>query len=159
MALETATFPGALASNVSQLGENNDSCVVSVDDGSVRLLLTGDLETEAERQLVRLEKQQLKADILQVPHHGSRSSSSRILLRSIPGHTAIASVARYNAWQMPAKSVLRNYREHAYDWRDTGQSGQISIKIEANTVQVFSFREQLVPRWYHQWFGVKRESR
>ncbi|KHE03073.1 competence protein ComEC [Pantoea stewartii] len=140
-------------------GENNDSCVVSVDDGSVRLLLTGDLETEAERQLVRLEKQQLKADILQVPHHGSRTSSSRLLLRSIAGHTAIASVARYNAWRMPAKSVLRNYREHAYDWRDTGQSGQISIKIEANTVQVFSFREQLVPRWYHQWFGVKRESR
>ncbi|WP_210453622.1 DNA internalization-related competence protein ComEC/Rec2 [Pantoea ananatis] len=140
-------------------GENNDSCVVSVDDGNVRLLLTGDLEKLAEQQLVRLEKQQLKADILQVPHHGSRTSSSRLLLRSVAGHTAIASLARYNAWRMPAKPALRNYHEYGYNWLDTGQSGQISIRVGKGKMQVFTLREQLMPRWYHQWFGVKRESR
>lgn len=145
--------------NAPNGGENNDSCVVSVDDGKVRLLLTGDLESLAERQLVRLEKQQLKADILQVPHHGSRTSSSRLLLRSVAGNTAIASLARYNAWRMPAKSVLQNYREYGYNWLDTGQSGQISIRVNKGKVQVFTLREQLMPRWYHQWFGVKRESR
>ncbi|NQS86558.1 DNA internalization-related competence protein ComEC/Rec2 [Pantoea allii] len=140
-------------------GENNDSCVVRVDDGKVRLLLTGDLESPAEKQLVRLEKQQLKADILQVPHHGSRTSSSRLLLRSVAGSTAMASLARYNAWRMPAKPVLRHYHEYGYDWLDTGQSGQISIRVNKGKIQVFTLREQLMPRWYHQWFGVKRESR
>lgn len=140
-------------------GENNDSCVVIVDDGQVRLMLTGDIEAKAERQLVALEKQGLKVDILQVPHHGSRTSSTSLLLRKTGGHTAIASLARYNAWRMPAKSVLENYRTAGFTWLDTGQSGQISIRVEQGSVQVYTLREQLMPRWYHQWFGVKRESR
>ncbi|SUB17570.1 ComEC family competence protein [Pantoea agglomerans] len=69
-------------------------------------MLTGDIEAKAERQLVALEKQGLKVDILQVPHHGSRTSSTSLLLRKAAGHTAIASLARYNAWRMPAKNVL-----------------------------------------------------
>nr|WP_318269182.1 DNA internalization-related competence protein ComEC/Rec2 [Pantoea agglomerans] len=140
-------------------GGNNDSCVVIVDDGQVRLMLTGDIEAKAERQLVALEKQGLKVDIVQVPHHGSRTSSTSLLLRKTEGHTAIASLARYNAWRMPAKNVLENYRTAGFKWLDTAQSGQISIRIEHGRVQVFTLREQLMPRWYHQWFGVKRESR
>ncbi|MDL4913386.1 MAG: DNA internalization-related competence protein ComEC/Rec2 [Enterobacterales bacterium endosymbiont of Blomia tropicalis] len=145
--------------SASAPGDNNDSCVLSVDDGKVRLLLTGDIEAIAERQLVKLEKQNLKADVIQVPHHGSRTSSTTLLLRNINGHTAIASLARYNAWRMPAKSVLENYRKNGFNWFDTGQSGQISITINNGKTQVAGLREQLMPRWYHQWFGVKRESR
>jgi len=141
------------------VGGNNDSCVVIVEDGQVRLMLTGDIEAKAERQLVALEKQGLKVDILQVPHHGSRTSSTSLFLRRTAGHTAIASLARYNAWRMPAKGVLENYRNAGFHWFDTGQSGQISITIRQGKVQVSSLREQLMPRWYHQWFGVKRESR
>ncbi|MGK3140841.1 DNA internalization-related competence protein ComEC/Rec2 [Pantoea sp. C2G6] len=140
-------------------GGNNDSCVVIVDDGEVRLLLTGDIEAKAERQLVALEKQGLSVDILQVPHHGSRTSSTPLLLRNAAGHTAIASLARYNAWRMPAKSVLENYRKSGFHWLDTGQSGQISITIRQGKVLVSTLRDQLMPRWYHQWFGVKDESR
>ncbi|MCT2416719.1 DNA internalization-related competence protein ComEC/Rec2 [Pantoea sp. XY16] len=140
-------------------GGNNDSCVVIVDDGQVRLMLTGDIEAKAERQLVALEKQGLKVDILQVPHHGSRTSSTSLLLRKAAGHTAIASLARYNAWRMPAKNVLENYRTAGFQWLDTGQSGQISIRIAQGRAQVSTLRDQLMPRWYHQWFGVKRESR
>ncbi|MGD9424297.1 DNA internalization-related competence protein ComEC/Rec2 [Pantoea sp. NSTU24] len=140
-------------------GDNNDSCVIIVDDGHVRLMLTGDIEAKAERQLVALEKQALNIDILQVPHHGSRTSSTPLLLRKTAGHTAIASLARYNAWRMPAKSVLENYRMAGFRWLDTGQSGQITLRITQGRVQVSGLREQLMPRWYHQWFGVKRESR
>lgn len=140
-------------------GGNNDSCVMIVDDGQVRLMLTGDIEARAERQLVALEKEGLKVDILQVPHHGSRTSSTSLLLRKAAGHTAIASLARYNAWRMPAKRVVEAYHAAGFHWLDTGQSGQISIRIEQGSVQVFSLRDQLMPRWYHQWFGVKRDSR
>ncbi|WP_312756456.1 DNA internalization-related competence protein ComEC/Rec2 [Pantoea brenneri] len=140
-------------------GDNNDSCVIIVDDGQVRVMLTGDIEALAERQLVALEKQRLRVDILQVPHHGSRTSSTRLLLRSTAGKTAIASLARYNAWRMPAKSVLENYQRSGFNWFDTGQSGQISITIRQGKIAVSGLRDQLMPRWYHQWFGVKRESR
>jgi competence protein ComEC len=133
--------------------------VISVDDGKVRLLLTGDIEAIAERQLVALEKHNLNVDIVQVPHHGSRTSSSSLFLRSLNGHAALASVARYNAWRMPAKSVLENYQKTGFNWFDTGQSGQISLSINNGKMRVATLREQLMPRWYHQWFGVKRESR
>ncbi|MBP2197109.1 DNA internalization-related competence protein ComEC/Rec2 [Pantoea cypripedii] len=140
-------------------GENNDSCVVRVDDGKVSLLLTGDIELEAERQLVAQQKQALASTILQVPHHGSRTSSSALLLRNVAGRVAIASVARYNAWRMPAKTVVDAYRQNGYLWYDTAQSGQINIAINAGDWQIKGLREQIMPRWYHQWFGVKRESR
>ncbi|NIF20688.1 DNA internalization-related competence protein ComEC/Rec2 [Candidatus Pantoea multigeneris] len=140
-------------------GQNNDSCVIRVSDGQVSLLLTGDLEQSGERQLVALEKENLRSDILQVPHHGSKTSSTSLFLRQVSGETALASLARYNAWRMPAKSVLESYQKQGYTWYDTGQSGQISVKIQAGNMQVAGLREQILPRWYHQWFGVKRDSR
>lgn len=150
-----ALWPLAL----SDVSNNNQSCVVSVSDGVTRLLLMGDLEAPAERQLVALEKGRLKADILQVPHHGSRTSSTSLLLRNVAGSVAIASMARYNAWRMPVKSVLKNYRQAGFAWYDTAQSGQIALTIRGNKTTVSGLREQILPRWYHQWFGVKRESR
>lgn len=143
---------------LSDSSNNNDSCVVRVDDGQTRLLLTGDLEAPAERKLVALEQQKLKAEIIQVPHHGSRTSSTPLLLRNTAGQTAIASVSRYNAWRMPAKTVMKNYRRYGYSWYDTAQQGQISIRINRGEIAVSGLREHLLPRWYHQWFGVKRES-
>ncbi|WP_236722681.1 DNA internalization-related competence protein ComEC/Rec2 [Pantoea latae] len=143
----------------SDVSNNNDSCVLSVDDGTTRLLLMGDLEASAERQLVALEKARLKADIIQVPHHGSRTSSTPLLLRSVAGNIAIASASRYNAWRMPVPGVVKNYRRAGYSWRDTAQSGQISVAIHNNKIRISGLREQILPRWYHQWFGVKRESR
>jgi competence protein ComEC len=143
----------------SAVSNNNDSCVLSVDDGVTRLLLMGDLEAPAERQLVALEKSGLRADIIQVPHHGSRTSSTPLLLRNVGGRIAIASMARYNAWHMPVNSVLENYRRAGFAWSDTAQSGQITLTVAGRKTAVSGLREQILPRWYHQWFGVKRESR
>lgn len=140
-------------------GNNNDSCVVRVNDGNISILLTGDIELEAERALVALEKQALKSTLLQVPHHGSRTSSGALLLRSVAGEAALASVARYNAWRMPAQAVVERYRQQGYMWYDTAQSGQLHIAIGGGRWQIKGLREQIMPRWYHQWFGVKRDSR
>lgn len=140
-------------------GQNNDSCVVRVDDGTVSLLLTGDIELEAERKLVALERDKLNSTLIQVPHHGSRTSSGSLLLRSVAGEAAFASVARYNAWRMPAQAVVGRYREQGYIWYDTAQSGQIHVGIREGHWQIKGLREQIMPRWYHQWFGVKRDSR
>jgi competence protein ComEC len=140
-------------------GQNNDSCVVRVDDGLFSVLLTGDIELEAERKIVALEKEALNATILQVPHQGSRTSSGALLLRNVAGKAAFASVARYNAWRMPAPAVVQRYRQQGYMWYDTAQSGQIHVGIRQGHWQIKGLREQIMPRWYHQWFGVKRDSR
>lgn len=151
----TALWPLALP----VAGHNNDSCVVRVDDGQVSLLLTGDLEQAGERKLAALEKGQLQATLLQVPHHGSRTSSTPLFLRHIAGEAAVASVARYNAWRMPARSVVKRYQEQGYRWADTARSGQVRIRVSQGRWQMQGLREQIKPRWYHQWFGVKDDSR
>lgn len=143
----------------NQRGGNNDSCVVLIDDGKHRVLLTGDLEAPAERALIVQYSSALQADILQVPHHGSKTSSSAPFLRHVQSSLALASVARYNGWRLPAETIIQRYKKNRYQWRDTSISGQLSVQFYGDKWKVFGLREQILPRWYHQWFGVPRESR
>jgi competence protein ComEC len=137
---------------------NNGSCVVLITDGRFRLLLTGDVESPAELSMLRKQWDHLQADIIQVPHHGSRTSSGAPLLRSVAGRAALASVSRYNAWRLPSAKVVERYRKQGYAWYDTSHSGQITIRINSDKWQINGFREQLLPRWYHQWFGVDKDN-
>lgn len=138
--------------------ENNDSCVLRIDDGKHRVLLTGDIEAKAELQLVVEQREALAAELLQIPHHGSKTSSSPPFLRAVNPRQAISSSSRYNAWRLPSAAVVRRYRQHGYPWSDTARSGQISARFFNDRWEIRRFREQISPRWYHQWFGVQRDS-
>ncbi|WP_034948546.1 ComEC family protein [Erwinia oleae] len=138
---------------------NNQSCVVMISDGQRRVLLTGDIESSAERMMIKKYRQELAADVIQVPHHGSGTSSVAPLLRTVAGRVAIASAARYSAWRLPAERIIKRYKENHYLWHDTALEGQISITFFTNNWQVKGLRDQIMPRWYHQWFGVTRDSR
>lgn len=143
---------------VEQAG-NNQSCVIRIEDGRFVLLLTGDIEAAAERQLVRRQARWLKADVLQVPHHGSRTSSTPAFLRAVQGEAALVSTSRYNRWHLPAASVRARYQQAHYRWYSTLQSGQISVRFLADRWQIQGYREGIAPRWYHQWFGVSAQNR
>ncbi|WP_145590437.1 ComEC family protein [Yersinia aleksiciae] len=134
--------------------QNDDSCVIRIDDGKYSLLLTGDLETQGELQLVRHSRARLASTVLQVPHHGSNTSSTAPFLRAVKPELAFASAARYNQWRLPTKKVIKRYQKNNILWRDTSVSGQISIYFHSDNWQAKGYREQLTPRWYHQRFGV-----
>lgn len=138
---------------------NNQSCVVAVTDGKWRVLLTGDIETPAELKLVAGQRASLRADLLQVPHHGSRTSSSPPFLRAVAATAAVASAARYSAWHLPAAQIIQRYAQYHVEWRDTALSGQVSARFYIDNWQLRGLREQIMNRWYHQWFGVVRDSR
>ncbi|HHR3290383.1 TPA: ComEC family protein [Klebsiella oxytoca] len=132
---------------------NNRSCVVRVDDGKHSILLTGDIETPAEQAMISHYWQHLASTLIQVPHHGSNTSSGTALLRSVDGEAALASASRYNAWRMPSTKVKQRYRNQNYQWFDTPHQGQITVIFSADGWQIHSLRDQVLPRWYHQWFG------
>ncbi|WP_067702846.1 ComEC family protein [Erwinia sp. ErVv1] len=138
---------------------NDHSCVVAVSDGKWRVLLTGDIESKTEHHLVRFYPAELPADVLQVAHHGSGTSSSPPFLRAVSARVALASVARYSAWRLPASRVMMRYKQNRYQWYDTAVEGQVSIHFFAENWFVKGLRAQIMPRWYHQWFGVPRYSR
>ncbi|BFI67028.1 ComEC family protein [Yersinia pseudotuberculosis] len=135
--------------------QNNDSCVIRINDGKHSVLLTGDLESQGERQLVNDIRGELTSTVLQVPHHGSNTSSTAPFLRAVSPELAFASVARYNQWRLPAKKVINRYQKNSIIWRDTSVSGQLSVYFYGDTWFVKGYREQLKPRWYHQRFGVR----
>ncbi|WP_235895330.1 MULTISPECIES: ComEC family protein [Yersinia] len=134
--------------------QNDYSCVIRIDDGQYSLLLTGDLEMKGEHELVKLFRGKLASTVLQVPHHGSNSSSTAPFLRAVKPELAFTSVARYNQWHLPARKVLKRYQKNSIIWRDTAVSGQLSVHFYSDSWQINGYREQLMPRWYHQQFGV-----
>lgn len=137
---------------------NNRSCVVRVDDGRHSVLLTGDIERSAEMSMLSHYWQHLASTLVQVPHHGSATSSSLALLQRIGGHAALASAARYNAWHFPSGKVKTRYLQQQYQWLDTPHQGQVTVNFSTEGWQIQSLRDQIYPRWYHQWFGDARDN-
>jgi len=142
----------------AQMQGNNLSCVVKVEDGKHSILLTGDIETQGEMAMLSRYWQHLQSTLVQVPHHGSNTSSSLPFLQRVEGKAAVASASRYNAWRFPSLKVVKRYREQGYRWYDTPHQGQITISFSPQGWEIHSLRDQLLPRWYHQWFGVPNDN-
>ncbi len=96
------------------LKPNAMSCVLrAVDGAGTSLLLTGDLEAEQEARLVATLGPALKSDVLLVPHHGSRTSSSAAFLDAVAPRIALVQAGYRNRYGHPAPDVMSRYRERA----------------------------------------------
>lgn len=115
---------------------NNRSCVVRVRARNQTILLTGDIGRDVEYWLVQ-EEQDLRADVLQVPHHGSRSSSSFALLRAVMPRHAFVSAGYRNSFGHPAADIVTRYREAGIELYSTAASGML----------VYRGRDQAPLRW------------
>lgn len=88
------------------LSENAASVVLEVSNGKGSILLAADLDSAGERQLLELSPT-LSANVLQVPHHGSKSSNSLAFLAQVQPEYAVVSVGEGNSYGHPAPSVMR----------------------------------------------------
>lgn len=89
----------------SSSDENNDSLVFVIHGNKNSFLFTGDIEKEAEDNLVHL-KRYIKSNVMKVPHHGSRSSASEIFFRAVSPEIAVISVGRKNTYGHPHTETL-----------------------------------------------------
>ncbi len=80
------------------------------------------------------------------------------LIQRVGGTAALASASRYNAWHLPSAKVRARYLQRQYTWFDTPHQGQITLTFSANGWKIEGLRDQLLPRWYHQWFGEARDN-
>ena len=111
---------------IRRASENNSSIVLRVDARNRSLLLTGDIEREAEAELAPRIRH---VDILKVAHHGSHSSSTPSLLDAAAPHLAVISCGRHNWFGHPHQTVLQSLiTRHIRTWR-TDRSGTIDIDI------------------------------
>jgi len=84
---------------------NNASAVLQISDGKFRAIFTGDLENPSEAELLDISAD-LRAELLQVGHHGSATSSSLRFLEQVSPSIAVISVGEKNRYGHPAKSTL-----------------------------------------------------
>ena len=86
--------------------ENNNSLVIKVETYVFSMLFTGDIEKEAEDDLIRKYHNNLKSDILKVPHHGSKTSGSEEFLSYVNPNTYIVCVGKNNFYGLPNNQNL-----------------------------------------------------
>ena len=94
-----------------RLKPNALSCVLQIRGARQSALLTGDIEREQELALVSAHGEALRSDVLLVPHHGSRTSSSAELLDAVVPRLAIFQAGYRNRFGHPAPDVVARYVE------------------------------------------------
>ena len=110
------------------------------------MLLTGDIGRGIERQLIERYGEELKSDILLVPHHGSHSSSSEAFIRSVSPELAIVSSGFKNSFRHPHQVVLDRFERLEVPVYITALSGAIEINIDEE-ISVIEWRKNNPPIW------------
>lgn len=108
-------------------GDNDGSCVLRVGEGEGAVLLTADIEAGAERALVAQAGPALRAGVLVVPHHGSRTSSSETLIDAVRPRLALVAAGHRNRFGFPHAEVLARYQARGVEVLDTAAGGALSF--------------------------------
>jgi competence protein ComEC len=90
------------------------------------MLFTGDIEQEGEAALLATANT-LSSEILKVPHHGSRTSSSPTFVSATTPAVAIASLGADNRFRFPAQEVTQRYQNQGSMWLRTDQAGTVTV--------------------------------
>jgi len=143
--------PGLLPARPNAL-----SCVLRVTDASGRsLLLTGDIEAAQEAALVAraaagsgppLHSPVLKSEVLLVPHHGSRTSSSPAFLEAVAPRVALVQAAYRSRFGHPAPDVVARYEEKGIKLLRTDRCGAWTWRSDQPEGRC---ERQMRPRYWH----------
>ena len=123
--------------------ENDRSVVVSIRFAGKRVLLTGDIEATAEGILSRSKK--VRADLLKVAHHGSRTSSTAVFLAAARPHAAVAMLGWANRFRFPSAEVVRRYESNGVPLFRTDRDGAVRATVSREGVRIAASRPATEP--------------
>ncbi|HLD09122.1 MAG TPA: DNA internalization-related competence protein ComEC/Rec2, partial [Methylophilaceae bacterium] len=127
----------------ADIKDNNRSCVLRVTSQFGSLLLTGDIEREAEQELLGSFADELASDILIVPHHGSKTSSTPAFIAAVQPQVTIFTVGYRNRFGHPKQAVLERYAQ-------TGSKAYRSDNDGAVLLDFSSSKAIAITRWRYQ---------
>lgn len=130
--------------------ENNSSLVLNISLEKINILFTGDIEKNAEDYLVKKYNKELEADILKIPHHGSKTSSNKSFIEKVNPSIAVNSSGRNHFLNHPDKEVIMRYNDKRVNVFRTDTDGAIIIKI-VNPLNIYSYLTKKEERiWLQQ---------
>ncbi len=113
----------------AQLKTNNLSCVIKITAPGGTMLLTADIEKAVEASLVARAADDLKSDVLIVPHHGSKTSSTDDFLDAVSPTLALIPVGYRNRFRHPHPTIEARYMERNIAIHRTDWDGAITLKF------------------------------
>ena len=118
---------------------NNSSLLFVLKAHGTKTLFTGDIEREAEDYYI---DKLSKIDILKVPHHGSKTSSSMNFLKKTMPKDAISSQGLNNSYGHPHEETLENFKTIGSDFYRTDRQGMISVVFKDNGYEIETFYKE-----------------
>ena len=138
-----------LAESYAEKRKSNDrSCVLRIVAGPHRLLLPADIEAKSERELLARDASALRAEVLVVPHHGSRTSSTPEFVAAVQPTLAIFTVGYRNRFRHPRPEVVARYRATQTQLLQSDTDGAIEITASATGPLVFAAYRKQNPRYW-----------
>ena len=166
-------YPNLDSYEDDNLTDNNRSCVVKVRSQFGSLLVTGDIEKEAESALLQaaihestghaasdgadLNENMLKSDVLIVPHHGSKTSSTPEFLAAVAAKHAIFTVGYLNRFKHPKPLIVKHYEESGALIHRSDYHGALQIDFARNNAIEIKAWRQSRPKYWHDSYEQKYE--
>jgi competence protein ComEC len=130
-----------------ELRLNDLSCVLRVSTVHGALLLTGDIEKTAEALLVRREGENLRAQAMLVPHHGSRTSSTAALIAAVRPEVVVIPVGYRNRFGHPRVDVVARYAASDAKVLRTDLDGAVTVHLGAGGLRAVTQRTAQPRYW------------
>jgi competence protein ComEC len=128
--------------------DNDKSCVLQIKSSHGSLLLTGDVEKEAERWLLESSPDQLATTVMTMPHHGSKTSSTIGFVNATRPAIAIATVGYLNRFGHPKPEVISRYEAIGTTSLRSDNDGAILIDFLSGQVPEVKRWRQIEPHYW-----------
>ena len=136
-----------IAERVSHV-TNDLACVLRISAAGKHLLITSDIEAVGELALVARRPKDLPAEVLVVPHHGSRTSSTPEFIAAVGAREAIFPVGYRNSFGHPRADVVARYFASGVNLHRTDKDGAVQVRLSSDGVKVLHQRD-IARRYWH----------
>jgi competence protein ComEC len=123
---------------------NDSSLVMKITYGTKSFLVTGDISSSVETRLIE-SGQNLKSEVLFVPHHGSNHSSSPHFIHAVSCRYAIISAGKRNVFRHPHPDVLDRLTSAGAGIFRTDKHGAISVHSDGKTISIAPWLKRSLP--------------
>jgi len=133
---------------VEKRKSNDRGCVLRIVAGEHTLLLPADIEAKSERELLARDAGALRAEVLIVPHHGSRTSSTPEFVAAVTPQVAIFTVGYRNRFRHPRPEVVERYQAvHAQLLRSDTAGAIEMVMPNQGAIEIAPYRIQNPRYW------------
>lgn len=144
----TMLHPGRAADDSPGSKSNDVACVLRVEAAGLSALLTSDIEAVSEAGLLQGQAGQLASDVLVVPHHGSRSSSTAAFIAATQPRWVIFPVGYLNRFRHPNAQVWARWAATGASMWRTDAAGAVSVHMAPGGPRIETARAT-APRYWH----------